>query len=114
VTTAAEAPILRRTRWRLIAWSAGSTLVVLVILGIAIYVAAATSLAAGGTAQLQARVNELTGAGFGLVPLAATQVVGVTSDPSQPGLVIGGDARSRPRRCGSWRWPCRPRTGRRR
>lgn len=91
-TTAPEAPILRRTRWRLIAWSAGSTLVVLVILGIAIYVAAATSLAAGGTAQLQARVDELSGAEFGPVPLGATQVVGVTSDPSQPGLVIGGDA----------------------
>lgn len=92
MTTAAEAPILRRTRWRLIAWSAGSTLVVLVILGIAIYVAAATSLAAGGTAQLQARVDELSGAGFGPVPLGATQDFGVTSDPSQPGLVIGGDA----------------------
>jgi signal transduction histidine kinase len=92
MTTAAEAPILRRTRWRLIAWSAGSTLVVLVILGIAIYIAAATSLAAGGTAQLQARVDELSGAGFGPVPLGAAPVAGITSDPSQPGLVIGGDA----------------------
>jgi signal transduction histidine kinase len=92
VTTAAEAPILRRTRRRLIAWSAGSTLVVLVILGVAIYAATATSLAAGGTAQLQARVDELSGAGFAPVPLGATQVTGVTSDPSQPGLVIGGDA----------------------
>jgi signal transduction histidine kinase len=92
MTTAAEARILRRTRWRLIAWSAGSTLVVLVILGIAIYVAAATSLAAGGTAQLQARVDQLSGAGFPAATLGATQVVGVTSDPSQPGLVLGGDA----------------------
>lgn len=92
MTTAAEAPILRRTRRRLIAWSAGSTLVVLVILGVAIYAATATSLAAGGTAQLQARVDELSGAGFAPVPLGATQVTGVTSDPSQPGLVIGGDA----------------------
>jgi signal transduction histidine kinase len=92
VTTAAEAPILRRTRRRLIAWSAGSTLVVLVTLGVAIYAATATSLAAGGTAQLQARVDELSGAGFAPVPLGATQVTGVTSDPSQPGLVIGGDA----------------------
>jgi signal transduction histidine kinase len=92
VTAESEAPILRRTRWRLIAWSAGSTLVVLVILGIAIYVAAATSLAAGGTAQLQARVDQLSGAGFPTATLGATQVVGVTSDPSQPGLVIGGDA----------------------
>ncbi len=92
MSSSTEAPILRRTRWRLIAWSAGSTLVVLVILGVAIYVAAATSLAAGGTAQLQARVDQLSGAGFGQVPLGATQVVGVTSDPSQPGLVLGGAA----------------------
>jgi signal transduction histidine kinase len=91
VTTAAEAPILRRTRWRLIAWSAGSTLVVLVILGIAIYVAAATSLATGGTAQLQARIDLLSGAGYPATTTAATPVSGVTSDPSQPGLVIGGD-----------------------
>ena len=91
-TTAPEAPILRRTRWRLIAWSGGSTLVVLIVLGIAIYVAAATSLAASGTRQLQARLDELGGAGFGPVSVAATQVVGLTSDPSQPGLVIGGDA----------------------
>jgi signal transduction histidine kinase len=92
VTTAVEAPILRRTRWRLIAWSAGSTLVVLVILGIAIYAAAATSLSAAGIAQLRARVDELSGAGFGPVTMGPTQVVGVTSDPSQPGLVIGGSA----------------------
>ena len=92
MTTAAEAPILRRTRWRLIAWSAGSTLVVLVILGIAIDVATATSLAAGGTAQLQARVDQLAQMESGPVTMGATTVVGVTSDPSQPGLVIGGDA----------------------
>ncbi len=92
MTTAAESPILRRTRWRLIAWSAGSTLVVLVVLGIAIYVAAATSLAVAGTAQLQGRLDQLSATGFDPVPLGGTQVVGVTSDPSQPGLVIGGDA----------------------
>ena len=64
----------------------------LVVLGIAIYVAAATSLAASGTRQLQSRLDELSGTAAGPVPIAATQVVGVTSDPSQPGLVIGGDA----------------------
>jgi signal transduction histidine kinase len=92
MTLSIEAPILRRTRLRLIAWSAGSTLVVLVILGIAIYVAAATSLSAGGTAQLQARVDQLSNAGFAASTTGASPVVGVTSDPSQPGLVIGGDA----------------------
>ena len=53
----AEAPVLRRTRRRLIAWSAGSTLVVLVVLGVAIYVAAASSLAATGDGAARAAVR---------------------------------------------------------
>ena len=89
-----EAPILRRTRWRLIAWSAGSTLVVLLVLGVAIYVAAATSLAAAATAQLQARLADLTLASAA-VPVTGgegplTGTVTVTSDPGQPGVVFGG------------------------
>jgi two-component system, OmpR family, sensor histidine kinase CiaH len=88
---------------------------VLLVLGVAIYLAAATSLASAGTAQLHARLAELTGASFGvgtvLEPgpnppgMASGGVIGgvapvtgvsgpvirVTSDPSQPGLVIGGD-----------------------
>jgi signal transduction histidine kinase len=91
-TTSPEAPVLRRTRWRLIAWSGGSTLVVLLVLGIAIYVAAASSLAAAGTAQLQARIDQLSGAAVGQISIDPGPIVGVTSDPSQPGLVIGGDA----------------------
>ena len=94
--TSPEAPVLRRTRRRLIAWSAGSTLVVLLVLGVAIYVAAATSLAAAGTRQLQARIDEITGASLGAGSVVTGPpggpVVGLTSDPSQPGLVIGGDA----------------------
>jgi signal transduction histidine kinase len=86
-----EAPILRRTRWRLIAWSAGSTLVVLVVLGIAIYVATATSLAASAVKQLQGRITEMSNVTFSPGQVVTTQF-GVTSDPSQPGLVIGGDA----------------------
>ena len=59
-----EAPVLRRTRRRLIAWSAGSTFVVLVVLGVAIYAAAASSLAATGEAQLEARAVEMTNVAF--------------------------------------------------
>jgi len=87
-----EAPILRRTRLRLIAWSAGSTLVVLVVLGVAIYVAAATSLAAAGVRQLQARVNELSQVSYSAVSVQPASVLTITSDPSQPGLVLGGEA----------------------
>jgi signal transduction histidine kinase len=87
-----EAPVLRRTRRRLILWSGGSTLVVLVVLGAAIYLAAASSLAAAGTAQLQQRFAELASARIP-APVAGTAFdqVMVTSDPSRPGVLIGGE-----------------------
>ena len=86
-----EAPVLRRTRRRLIAWSAGSTFVVLVVLGVAIYAAAASSLAATGEAQLEARATEMTNVAF-RAQLAGPgdRMLAVTSDPSQPGVVFGG------------------------
>jgi two-component system, OmpR family, sensor histidine kinase CiaH len=91
-----EAALLRRTRLRLIAWSAGSTLVVLVVLGVAIYVAAASSLASGGVAQLESRVREFAPASAPVTVVGGPPVfgtgVGVTSDPAQPGVLIGGSA----------------------
>jgi len=86
----ADAPVLRRTRRRLIAWSAGSTFVVLVVLGAAIYVAAARSLEAASIDQLQSRMEELTRATLA-VAARPPQALAVTSDPSLPGLVLGGD-----------------------
>lgn len=53
--TAPDALVVRRVRWRLVAWSGGATLVVLALLGIAIYEAVAGSLAASGRQQLDAR-----------------------------------------------------------
>ena len=86
-----EAPVLRRTRRRLIAWSAGSTFVVLVVLGVAIYAAAASSLAATGEAQLEARAVEMTNFAFrAQLAGAGERMLTVTNDPSQPGVVIGG------------------------
>lgn len=41
---APESPMLHRIRWKLVAWSAGSTLVVLLLLGSALYVAIAQQL----------------------------------------------------------------------
>jgi len=89
-----ESALLRRTRWRLIAWSGGTTLVVLLVLGITIYVAAANTLAAIGTDQLRSRVREL---GFNK-QLTVTAISGppgavtVTSDPSNAGVLFGGEA----------------------
>ena len=88
-----ETALLRRTRWRLIAWSGGTTLLVLLVLGVAIYVAAATSLATIGTAQLKARVEELAFTKSVTVSLGGPpSAISVTSDPSQAGVLIGGEA----------------------
>ena len=39
-----DAALVRRVRWRLLAWSGGSTLAVLVLLGTLIYIGVASSL----------------------------------------------------------------------
>ncbi len=96
-----EAALLRRTRLRLMAWSAGSTLVVLAVLGAAIYLATAASLAATSTAQLRDRLAELTagvtqgglGGSFTISGVALpASTIGVTSDPAAPGVLVGGSS----------------------
>jgi signal transduction histidine kinase len=54
---AGEARLLRRTRWRLVLWSGVSTLVVLVLLGAALYAAVENTLVEASVAQLSNRVN---------------------------------------------------------
>ena len=54
-----DARLLTRVRWRLVAWSAGSTLVLLLVLGTALYLSVNASLAAAGTAQLEAQARGL-------------------------------------------------------
>jgi signal transduction histidine kinase len=54
-----DAARLRRTRLRLLAWSGGLTLVILVLLGAALYAAVSGSLAARGTDLLAARAGGL-------------------------------------------------------
>lgn len=56
---APESALLRRTRWRLLAWSGGSTLAVLLLLGTAIYLAAAGALDAEATTLLRQRAIEM-------------------------------------------------------
>jgi signal transduction histidine kinase len=58
----ADSRLLRRVRLRLIAWSGGSTLVVLLILGVALYAAVANSLAGASVAQLTARIDPVAAA----------------------------------------------------
>ena len=57
IALAQEAQLIHRTRWRLVAWSGISTLIVLVILGAALYAAVAGTLAGASEDQLSARVD---------------------------------------------------------
>jgi signal transduction histidine kinase len=86
-----DQPLLRRTRLRLLAWSASVTLVALLIVGGAIYAAVARSLAEASTEQLRARAAEM-GSKISLVPrpIQVGIPAGVTSDPAAPGVVLGG------------------------
>jgi len=55
--SAAEGSLIRRVRWRLVAWSGGSTLLVLILLGAALYAAVANTLASASLTQLDNRVD---------------------------------------------------------
>src|SRR5258705_5182197 len=52
-----DAQLVRAVRRRLVAWSGGSTLVVLIALGIVLYGAVANTLAAASMSQLEARTD---------------------------------------------------------
>jgi signal transduction histidine kinase len=54
-----DARLIRRVRWRLVAWSGGSTLLVLLALGVALYLSVAQSLAASSVATLNARAGQI-------------------------------------------------------
>jgi signal transduction histidine kinase len=55
----AESALLRRTRIRLMLWSGGLTLIVLLILGGAVYLTVGRALAAGGAAVLEDRAADV-------------------------------------------------------
>ncbi len=108
----ADATLVRRVRWRLLAWSGGTTLAAMVILGALLYGTVSWSLAKTGEDQLRARAREiLTGIAMVEQRLSAGSgsggpafegpisgggapdpgEVGVMVDrPSIPGVLIGG------------------------
>ena len=61
---AAESRILRRTRLKLVAWSAGSTLLVLLAMGALLYAATARILAADAEKLLRARADTMALSGL--------------------------------------------------
>jgi signal transduction histidine kinase len=54
--------LVRDVRWRLVAWSGGSTLLVLVALGLLLYAAVANTLAAASVSQLEDRTDPVAAA----------------------------------------------------
>jgi signal transduction histidine kinase len=58
---AGDARLLRRVRWRLVAWSAGSTLILLLVLGAALYLSVDASLNAAARTQLERQADEVVG-----------------------------------------------------
>ena len=54
-----EARLIRRVRWRLVAWSGLSTMLVLIVLAGALYAAVANTLASASESQLETRVAPL-------------------------------------------------------
>jgi signal transduction histidine kinase len=87
--------LVRRVRWQLIAWSAGSTFVVLLVLGAMLYAAVAATLASASENLLRDRANLLVGSiaaapvDGGLIGGTAGTVV-VGADAAQPGFAIEG------------------------
>jgi signal transduction histidine kinase len=56
-----DARMVRGVRWRLVLFSGGATLVVLLLLGVAMYTAVGDSLAATSVARMSARADEIAG-----------------------------------------------------
>ena len=58
---AADGEMIRHVRRNLVLWSAGTTLLILITLAVALYLAAASSLASAGVEQLDARMGIIRG-----------------------------------------------------
>jgi signal transduction histidine kinase len=83
--------LVRRVRWRLLAWSGGTTLAVLITLGALLYAVAAVSLAAAGEDQLRARASDMkAGLQFAASLPVGAMGGGIVQVASAPGVVIGG------------------------
>src|SRR5438132_3991648 len=72
-----DARLVRDVRWRLVAWSGGSTLLVLLILGIALYVSVASSLQASSLSALDNRASDVVAFIRGSPPTAADSPVDI-------------------------------------
>jgi signal transduction histidine kinase len=91
----ADGRLVRRVRWQLIAWSAGSTLGVLAVLGVVLYAAVAATLASASENLLRDRANLMIGQDVTTLVVGGSQVIGGTSGVIGPGgtvAVVGENA----------------------
>lgn len=77
----ADAHLVRGVRLRLVAWSGGSTLLVMLVLGVALYLSVATSLRATGVATLEQRADQIVSLLHGQRP---------NDDDSITDIIFGG------------------------
>ena len=82
-----EQRLIRRTRWRLVLWSGASTLVVLLVLGAALYAAVARTLVTASVDKLTAVVRPVT---------ARARTAPPAGSASSPGMAVRGSSRSPP------------------
>lgn len=87
-----DAALLGRVRLRLLAWSGGSTLVVLVVLGWLLYAAVAGSLAVESTNVLTDRAKTIAAVLQARLPAPLAGGGAIVSDVTLPGIAIGGPA----------------------
>ena len=78
---ATDARLIRDVRVRLVLWSGLTTLVVLAVLGVALYASAARTLEANGVAQLSARMGQIV----------TTERPGIRPSPEY-GFIFGGSS----------------------
>ena len=93
-----ESALVRRVRWRLLAWSGGTTLGVLVLLGTLIWVGVASSLETAAIDQLRQRADSiearllLAPPPMGFPPDGPVNTI-ISGDPADPGVAfVGGSA----------------------
>jgi signal transduction histidine kinase len=99
-TAEPDGRLVHRVRLQLIAWSAGSTLVVLLVLGAVLYAAVAATLAGASEQLLRDRAalmapTTVTGSGSAFPVTGAGTIVGGTTvvtsmNAAQPGFALGG------------------------
>ena len=80
---AEDSRLIRGVRWRLVAWSGLTTLLVLAVLGIALYVSAAKTLADNSVAQLENRASPI---------VDLLEHPGVRPDRPAYGFTFGGNS----------------------